>query len=160
MDEKEIAYIIEHQKFRLSGFDYLGYTIFWALWTLMLVPWVFFGGIFVFICELPVLYVIFRILRRNRRFLCVATQFTKADNYKAVLDICQHQNKAVIQQYPDYIVCNIPGSAMRGLSVITLVPLDNAILINSKGSQLTSIAIVGNRKNIQKFTERLNQIMG
>ena len=94
-------------------------------------------------------------LQQNKKFKYISTPLSKSENYQIALKILPRlrDQKMIVQQFPDYIFCTVSASAILGGSEITIVPLDNSILINSKPLTSGNISIMRDVNNVKNFEE-------
>ncbi len=164
MTNEELQYIISTKKRHRTMRDkwdllaFLPQIVFGLLGALVLVSsvrsngtspflyWVI-SGIFCFSSIFAIRFT-YKRLKEHLTFTSIPTDLSRAGNYKAIVHIYSAQEAQALQQFPDYL------EYKHDLwSVITVIPLDKEILVNStqNSKPLTLVGV----KNIEALRQEL-----
>ncbi|MCD6011159.1 MAG: hypothetical protein K0Q79_1021 [Flavipsychrobacter sp.] len=165
MKQGELAYIIANGKIKLRAGDRL--LLYFSLVPIALmliggcmliykayndehdVNSAFWGPLVLFI-SISAMWLVIKRQKQNRTYKAVETPFLKDENSKLVAAILERTSWKV-EKRPEYIVCSTRKSGFSWGEVVTVIPLDKKILINShpKNGKMTILRDIRNIEKLQ-----------
>lgn len=165
MTDAQIAYIVANKKKKPTFSDFLDYGIVFLPLCLIGASGVLIHStsdityllLAIAFIVLSILFIakLFVGLKQNISYKSVCTPLSKQGNYQIIVEIFQSDNYQT-EQFPNYIVCRTSISFFSWGEILTAIPLDKEILINSH-PLLQPITIWKDLQNIDRLEKQINK---